>query len=242
MKKLILWDLDGTLIDTIKDLGAAVNHTLDLRGLPSLRLDDYRHMVGHGVRNLVQKALEEALKRSGAEGTTGLEDSYVDSALADFMEYYTANIDVYSRPYPGMPELLSELASAGVRMAVVSNKFQEGTEKLVRRFFPAIDFVAILGDRPGRPLKPSPEIVEEVLRRADAGVGYTRARNEADAVLVGDSPTDVRTAANSGIDAIAVAWGYRSTEELAGNAPAAPLRIAGDVYELRRMLDFSNQP
>ena len=222
MKKLILWDLDGTLIDTLEDLGAAVNHALKLRGLPLLGAEDFRHMVGHGVRNLVQQALEEAVSRVGSAATTpeattsaaptlripaSLDDAYIDAALADFKEFYFAHIDVCTRPYEGMPELLTELAAAGVKMAVVSNKFQEGTELLVREFFPDIDFVAILGNRPGWPLKPSPEIVEEVLGRA----GVSRA----EAILVGDSPTDMRTAANGGIDAIAVGWGYRSPEELA---------------------------
>ena len=213
MKKLILWDLDGTLIDTLEDLGAAVNHALALRGLPLHELPAYRRMVGHGVRNLVLQALPEELRA---------DDAYVDAALADFKAYYSSHIDVCTRPYPGIPELLSDLHARGVRMAVASNKFQEGTEHLIREFFPAVPFVAILGNRPGCPLKPSPEIVEEVL----AAAGISRA----DALMVGDSPTDMRTAANGGIDALAVTWGYRSPEELAGN------RIVGTVEELREVL------
>lgn len=232
MKKIVFWDLDGTLIDTLDDLGAAVNHALALRDLPQLGPDDFRKMVGRGVRNLVAQAVEKA---AGIH-----DDSYIDSALADFKEYYCANIDVFTRPYPGMPELLSELSKAGVKMAVVSNKFQEGTERLVKEFFPDVDFVAILGNRPGWPLKPSPEIVEDVLRRVDGGGEHiSRADgggepgisiSRADAILVGDSPTDMRTAANGRIDAIAVTWGYSSQEEL--NVP----RFARSVEELRRML------
>ena len=222
MKKIVFWDLDGTLIDTLDDLGAAVNHALALRGLPQLGPDDFRKMVGRGVRNLVARAVEKA---------AGIHDDfYIDSALADFKEYYCANIDVFTRPYPGMPELLSELSKAGVKMAVVSNKFQEGTERLVKEFFPDVDFVAILGNRPGWPLKPSPEIVEDVLRRVDGGGEPGISISRADAILVGDSPTDMRTAANGRIDAIAVTWGYSSQEEL--NVP----RFARSVEELRRML------
>ena len=223
-KKLIFWDLDGTLIDTLEDLGAAVNHALALRGLPLLGPEDFRKMVGRGVRNLVAQAVEKAAGRT--------DDAYIDSALADFKEYYCAHIDVFTRPYPGMPELLAELSTAGVKMAVVSNKFQEGTEQLVKEFFPGANFVAILGNRPGWPLKPSPEIVEDVLRRCD---GISRA----DAILVGDSPTDMRTATNGGIDAIAVTWGYSSPEELAAIlATDAPVgtRTAGSVAQLRRLL------
>ena len=280
MKKIVFWDLDGTLIDTLDDLGAAVNHALALRGLPQLGPDDFRKMVGRGVRNLVAQAVEKAAELGEADGgadvagrgwqamasggdrpalATVRTDAYIDTALADFKEYYCANIDVFTRPYPGMPELLLELSKAGVKMAVVSNKFQEGTERLVKEFFPDVDFVAILGNRPGWPLKPSPEIVEDVLRRVDGGgePGISRADgggepgisiSRADAILVGDSPTDMRTAANGRIDAIAVTWGYSSQIELAeflasdpafASTPGGPVshpRFARSVEELRRML------
>ena len=210
MKKLILFDLDGTLIDTIEDLAEAVNHALALRGLPLHTVDEYRGMVGHGVRNLVQQALEASLSVMPGSDLSVMPGSdrasLVDEALADFVDYYSAHIDVHTRPYPGIPELLADLHSRGVQLAVVSNKFQEGTEYLIKRFFPGIDFVAILGNRPGMPLKPSPEIVEEVLSRACVA--------PEDALLVGDSPTDMRTASNGGIEALAVTWGYRSAGEL----------------------------
>jgi phosphoglycolate phosphatase len=198
MKKLILFDLDGTLIDSLEDLSEAVNHALSKRGLPLHTVAEYRRKVGHGVRNLVKQALPE-----------GADDALVDSALTDFKAYYQAHIDVHTRPYAGMPELLTELQAHGVHLAVASNKFQEGTEYLIERFFPGIRFVAILGNRPGAPLKPDPEIVQEVLRKADV--------QPADALLVGDSPTDMKTAANGGIESIAVTWGYRTAEELSGH-------------------------
>ena len=241
MKRLILWDLDGTLIDTLEDLGAAVNHSLALRGLPELGADKYRKMVGHGVRNLVKQALEASVRPTLAEKTAsagptasenyfsgrdpksqfpeantnpahadaGLTDAYIDAALADFKDYYSAHIDVKTRPYGGIPELLTQLQAKGVKMAVASNKFQEGTERLIKEFFPEIEFVAILGNRPGYPLKPEPAIVQEVL--AKAGIGPE------EAIMVGDSPTDMRTAANGGIQGLAVGWGYRTAEELSGN-------------------------
>ena len=255
MKKLILWDLDGTLINTLEDLAAAVDYALELRGLPTHSIEEYRKMVGHGVRNLVKQALEASVSarltpthdssaRPTAGGNyfsqsfaknqfpsaianpthgdagTGLTDAYIDSALADFREYYEAHIDVHTRPYPGIPELLNKLDAMGVKMAVASNKFQEGTEKLIQEFFPDIAFVSILGNRAGYPLKPDPEIVQEVLRKA--GIGPE------DAMMVGDSPTDMKTAANGGIDALAVTWGYRTLEELAGN------RMVHTVEELKR--------
>ena len=230
MKKLILFDLDGTLLDTLEDLSEAVNHALSLRGLPLHSVDEYRRMVGHGVRNLVQQALEasiapvsEALEASNAH----VSEALVDAALADFKAYYQAHIDVHTRPYPGIPELLGALHAAGIQLAVASNKFQEGTEYLIQRFFPDIPFVAILGNRPGAPLKPSPEIVQEVL--SHSGVAPE------DALMVGDSPTDMRTALNGGIDALAVGWGYRSADELSAAFPDG-LAIVGSVPALRIQL------
>ena len=208
---LVLFDLDGTLMDTLADLAEAVNHALGLRGYPLHDLEEYRRMVGHGVRNLVKQALPE-----------GAGEALIDAALADFKAYYTAHIDVHTRPYPGMQELLRDLHAAGVRMAVASNKFQSGTELLIHEFFPEIPFVAILGNREGYPLKPDPEIVGEVLRAA----GVPRAS----AILVGDSGTDMKTAENGGIAAIAVGWGYRPMEA------SEKYRFAGSVTELRTLL------
>ena len=216
---MILWDLDGTLIDTLNDLGEAVSHTLRLRGLPTHGREDYRRMVGHGVRNLVKRALEA----SGVQiEDTPDGDAFLDEALADFKAYYSAHIDVYSKPYPGIPELLAELDAAGVKLAVVSNKFQEGTDHLIREFFPKIRFVAILGNRPGFPLKPDPAIVEEAISLA----GISRP----EALLIGDSPTDMHTAENGGIDSLAVSWGYRTREDLA----AYP--IVNSVVDLRKTI------
>ena len=194
--RLVLFDLDGTLLDTLEDLSAAVNHALGKRGLPGHSTAEYMKMVGHGIRNLVTQALPAEM-----QADAGL----IDSALADFKAYYTAHIDVHTHPYPGMQEVVRRLHEAGVQLAVASNKFQEGAEYLVRKFFPGIPFAAVLGNRPGFPLKPDPEIVGEVLRT-------TGVRPE-EAVLVGDSPTDMKTAANGGIDAIAVSWGYRPMDD-----------------------------
>ncbi|MCR5760199.1 MAG: HAD-IA family hydrolase [Bacteroidales bacterium] len=225
--KLVIFDLDGTLLDTIEDLAEAVNHALRKRGLPLHSLEEYRGMVGHGVRNLVTQALERSLSGCGgaADGRSGAASgstvsAMVDEVLADFKEYYCGHIDVYTHPYPGMAELVKDLHAAGVHMAVASNKFQSGTEKLVHEFFPGIPFVAILGNREGFPLKPDPEIVREAIRAA----------GENDAVLVGDSRTDMQTAANGSIHAIAVGWGYRPM------GPSDQWQYAASVTELRNLL------
>lgn len=234
--KLVIFDLDGTLLDTIEDLAEAVNHALRRRGLPLHSLEEYRGMVGHGVRNLVTQALERSLSGCGgaADGRSGAASgstvsAMVDEVLADFKEYYCGHIDVHTRPYPGMADLVKDLHAAGVHMAVASNKFQSGTEKLVHEFFPGIPFAAILGNREGFPLKPDPEIVGEAMRAAGFMPG-TDSPARSDAVLVGDSRTDMQTAANSGIPAIAVGWGYRPM------GPSDQWQYAGSVTELREML------
>ena len=195
MLKVVIFDLDGTLLNTLEDLGRAVNYALSLRGFPQHSLDEYRGMVGHGVRNLVTVALPKELQADNA---------LIDAALADFKAYYTAHIDVHTRPYAGMVEVVQLLHTRGVKLAIASNKFQSGTETLIAEFFPGIPFVAVLGNRPGYPLKPDPEIVGEVLRQASA--------SPSEAAMVGDSLTDMKTAANGGIRAIAVTWGYRLLE------------------------------
>lgn len=195
MVQAVIFDLDGTLLDTIEDLGEAVNHALSLHGYPLHSMEEYRGMVGHGVRNLVTQALPGELQA---------DENLIDTCLAQFKEYYTSHIDVHTRPYPGMVEVVQQLHARGVKLAIASNKFQSGTETLIAEFFPGIPFVAVLGNRPGYPLKPDPEIVGEVLRQASA--------SPSDAVMVGDSLTDMKTAANGGIRAIAVSWGYKVLE------------------------------
>jgi len=219
--EVAIFDLDGTLIDTIEDLGTAVNHALRLRSLPLHSMEEYKGMVGHGIRDLVTKALPISLQE---------DSSYIDSALKDFREYYSSHIDVHTRPYEGMVALLEELHSAGVRIAVASNKFQEGTERLIREFFPGVEFIAIFGNREGYPLKPDPAIVKEVLSLAGT--------DSSKAVMVGDSRTDIRTAVAGGIDIIAVSWGFRPEEELSqALTELSPTgRLAGSVAQLREFL------
>ena len=194
--KLVIFDLDGTLLDTIDDLKEAVNHAMDLRGFPTFTRDEVMAMVGHGARNLMRQALPIGHK----------DDDMVDAAYNDFRAYYFNHIDIHTKPFAGIHDLLTQLHQEGMLLAVASNKFQEGTEHLIKEFFPEIPFVAVLGGRPGFPLKPDPEIVCEVLRKA--GV------SKEEAVMVGDSPTDMRTAANGGIRGIAVGWGYRNMKDI----------------------------
>ena len=212
--RLVIFDLDGTLLDTVADLGDAVNHALGKRGFPIFTREEYTHKVGHGVRNLVTVSLPEEHQS---------DDALIDECLADFKAWYTSHIDVYTRPYAGMQELIRDLHASGVKLAVASNKFQSGTEYLVDRFFGFAPFVSILGNREGFPLKPDPAIVEECLQKA----GVSRSET----ILVGDSLTDMKTAENGGIPGIAVSWGYRDLHGTPG------VRIAESVAELRYLLN-----
>lgn len=210
MTKLAIFDLDGTLIDTIEDLGTAVNHALGLRGLPQHSIAQYRDMVGHGIRQLVINALGPAAG-----------DPLTDEVLADFVDYYVAHIDVHSRPYPGMQQLLADLQKKGIRLSVASNKFQQGTEKLVREFFPDIHFVAVLGNSPELPLKPDAAVVQLIMEKA----GVSREET----VFVGDSATDMKTAANGGVRSIGVSWGFRPRTDL---QESGAMDIADSAEEL----------
>ena len=201
MEKLAIFDLDGTLIDSIGDLSCAVNHALELRGFPTHSVSECRMMVGHGVRNLVRKALPGGLSD---------DDALVDRTLELFTEYYTEHISVHTRPYPGIADMLERLAGKGIALASASNKFQSGTEKLAEIMFPGIGFVAVLGNRPGWPLKPSPEIIFKAMEAA----GMDRNNASGNVVMCGDSQTDMSTAMNAGICGIGVGWGFRPLTSL----------------------------
>ena len=211
--KLIIFDLDGTLLDTLDDLSAAVNYAMEQRGFPQHTREEYMKMVGHGARNLMSQALPLEHAHDVA---------LIDAVLADFRSYYNAHIDVYTKPFPGIPQLLDRLHQKDIKLAVASNKFQEGTEHLIKEFFPDIPFVAILGNRPSNPLKPDPEVVEEILQKAGL--------SKADTIMVGDSDTDMETAVNGGIRGIAVGWGYRDMRGIEG------LTVVETIEELQKLL------
>lgn len=194
--KLVIFDLDGTLLNTIADLGNAVNHTLAEKGLPQHTLTDYKMMVGHGMRNLVKSALPEQYRQ----------DVFVLNILNEFLDFYMDNIDKETVPYPGVPELLSSIDSLGIKMAVASNKLQAGTDKLIRAFFPSIQFTDICGNGKRFSLKPDPALVKYLMSNAGTDKETT--------IMVGDSETDIQTAHNAGIKVIAVTWGFRPEEYL----------------------------
>ncbi len=214
--RLAIFDLDGTLLDTIGDLAEACNYMLSLRELGSHTREEYAKMVGNGILNLVKRALPEELRT----------DEYAMAARADFLDFYIANIDRHTRPYEGIYEVLRTLQDEGWSLAVASNKFDEGTQKLVRSIFPDIHFSAIYGNKEGFPLKPDAALLDLIIKECDADVATTW--------MIGDSGVDIQTAKNAGVRSIGCSWGFRPRTELEEfgadyivDAPSEILQILG---------------
>ena len=195
--KALLFDLDGTLLDTLEDLACACNRVLASRGLPPHSLNAYRQFVGKGARSLIAQILPETL---------GREEEAVQAALADFKTEYAQCWREHSRPYPGIPALLDALVQQGLRLAVLSNKPHAFTELCVQTLLPDWPFYPVLGQRDGVPRKPDPAGALECARLLELA--------PAEILYVGDSDVDMQTAKGAGMQAVGVLWGFRGAEEL----------------------------
>ncbi len=196
MKKLVIFDLDGTLLNTIEDLGQAANYALERNGYATHSMASYPYFVGNGVRRLMTRVLPEDAR----------DDEKVDRVLKDFLEYYDEHCTDFTKPYNGMPELLQDLRDSGIAIAVASNKYQKAVSKIIPHYFPDINFVAIEGQKEGVNVKPDPSIVFAILAQAKVA--------KADCLYVGDSGVDMETARRACIDSVGVTWGFRSMKEL----------------------------
>ena len=201
MKKLVIFDLDGTLLDTIADLAVATNYALQQLGYPTHAEETIRTFVGNGINKLLERALPTDEKN----------EANVMRMRTYFVPYYDEHNADLSGPYPGIVALLEEIQKRGLMIAVASNKYQEATAKLVAQYFPTIDFVEVLGQRDGIAVKPDPTIVFDILKKAKVA--------PEDVLYVGDSGVDMQTAQNAGIDAVAVTWGFRPRAELEDYQP-----------------------
>lgn len=213
MKKAVIFDLDGTLVNSIGDLWAGVNRALEMCGLPAHPVDAYRFMVGDGIMKLFERALPEELRTQ--EMVCRIRDIFVPW-------YEVHNVD-RSRPYEGICELLGELKRRGVRLAVASNKYHSATLKIIDHFFGEVGFEVVLGHREGAAGKPDPQIVEEILD--------TMGLEREEVLYVGDTNVDMQTARNAGVDCIGVAWGFRPREELAAHNPLAIIDYPAQLVE-----------
>ena len=214
-KRLVIFDLDGTLLDTIGDIAAAVNHALQIAGFPTHEREAYRFMVGSGIMKLFERALPQ--EERTAENVALIREHFIP-----YYETHKADLTI---PYEGVVELLAELHRRGVKLAVASNKYHQATQALVGHYFPTTPFCAVLGHRDGMAVKPSPEIVWEIMRVA--GVNKTE-----EVVYVGDSDVDMLTAHNAGVEAVGVSWGFRPREELATHKPKAIVDSPAEILGL----------
>lgn len=218
MKKLIIFDLDGTLLDTVEDLAVSVNHALGQCGHPTHSTDDYKLFIGKGINNLFRRALPE--EHCSEENVMRMREL--------FLAYYDKHNTDFTKPYEGIPELLAKLQEKGVKLAVASNKYQAATEKLAAEFFPGIKFEVVFGQREGVPVKPDPMVVVEILSLTCIA--------HMDTLYIGDSGVDMQTAKNAGVESVGVKWGFRTEEELLSNGaihtvdtPSEILPIAGVI-------------
>ena len=194
MKHAVIFDLDGTLLNTLGDLRAATNHALEVRGLPPHSMEEIRQFIGNGIRLLICRAIPE-----------GTPEAEIDAALDDFKAYYAAHIHDRTVPYDGIPQLLTALRKRGIKVAVLSNKIDSASQQLIEYFFPEKTDV-VFGEHVGVPRKPDPTSCRMVMQQL--GVQPEQV------LYVGDSGTDMQTAKNAGLYAVGVTWGFRSKEVL----------------------------
>ena len=214
MKKLVIFDLDGTLLNTIEDLGHACNYALEKNGFPTHTIASYPFFVGNGVKRLITRVLPEDYR----------DESTIATLLADFKFYYDQHNCDCTKPYDGITELLLDLRDAGVMMAVASNKYQKAVDKIISHFFGDEQFIAIEGQVDGRNRKPDPSVVFSILAKARVP--------KADVLYVGDSGVDMETARRACIDSVGVTWGFRPEKELVESFAGTIIHSPADIFSL----------
>ena len=190
MFQLVIFDLDGTILDTLEDLYLSVNHALRKNELPERTMEEVRRFVGNGIRKLIERAVPEESS-----------EELIEQVHADFTAYYEVHCADHTKPYDGIPELIRSLRAAGMQTAVVSNKADYAVQSLCRKYFPDL-FDAVAGEKEGIRRKPAPDSVNLVLNQL--------AVKREQSVYIGDSDVDILTAKNSGMPCISVDWGFRS--------------------------------
>lgn len=209
----IIFDLDGTLINTIADLGLACNHALACAGYPTHELAEYPHLVGNGVNKLIERALPASAKQDKQQT-----EAEIQRLRKDFIPYYNAHNCDHTVPYEGMAEVLATLKQRGAKLAVASNKYQEATRKIIDHYFPNT-FDVVFGEREGVPRKPDPQVVHDILALLP----------DEKVVYVGDSLVDIATARNAGLPVIACSWGFVSREDLESAKPDYLIDTAKEI-------------
>lgn len=212
--ELIIFDMDGTILDTLEDLKNSMNHTLRLYHMPERTLEEIRSFVGNGIRKLVERAI-----------AANTPTEQIDKIHQDFMDYYQIHCSDFTKPYPGIVSLLQSLKAQGYKTAVVSNKADSAVQDLCLQYFPNLFDIAI-GERSGIARKPAPDMVNLALQKLEI--------THEKAVYIGDSDVDVATAKNSNLDMIAVDWGFRSRDFLISQGACT---IASSPEEILPLLE-----
>lgn len=214
MVRAVIFDLDGTLLDTLEDIGRAANRVLSAHGFPEHPLESYKYYVGDGAAVLFQRALPAGLGQGDVLGR----------CLEEFREDYGRTWNIATVPYPGIPELLDELAGRGVRMSVLSNKPHAITEACVRGYLSAWSFEVVLGHREGEPKKPDPSGALSIAAHAGLPPG--------EFLYLGDTGTDMETARRAGMHPVGALWGFRTAEELQAHGAEYTLRQPQELIDL----------
>ncbi len=212
MKKIVIFDLDGTLLNTLDDLADSTNYALAKFGYPTRTIEEVRQFVGNGVAKLIERAIPN-----------GKNNPNFEKCLAIFKENYAQNMYNKTAPYTGILEMLSNLKSKGLKIAVVSNKFDLAVKELCKKYFDGyIDFAAGENEAQGIKKKPAPDTVFTVLKEFEL--------NPEDAVYVGDSDVDIMTAKNSQMPCISVTWGFRDEDFLLKNGATILINTTSEIY------------
>ena len=210
--KAYIFDLDGTLLDTLEDLADAVNYGMRKNSFPERSLEEVRSFVGDGMRLLV--------KRAAPEGTG---EEILEKVFSDFREYYSVHYMDKTKPYEGVKESLGKLKSRGGRLCVISNKADYAVRLLMDQFFPGV-FESVAGEREGIRRKPAPDSLLAVMRE----LGLSKE----ECVYIGDSDTDIETAKNAGVDPVSVSWGFRSEEFLKSRGAERILKNPAELADI----------
>ena len=212
----VLFDLDGTLLDTIDDLAAALNAARQMNGLPPQDLALVKSFIGNGKRKLIERSL--------SDDPGVFDDAFADKLMSDNIQYYNSHCMVQTKPYDGMEELIRRLKSDGLKICCITNKDNEPAQALIGRFFPDM-FDYVSGSMPGVAVKPD---AEPVMRCCDK-LGIDTGR----CVYIGDSEVDIQTAVNAGMDSVSVCWGYKTREFL---EQEGAMQICSRPLDLRRYI------
>lgn len=210
--KAVIFDMDGTILNTLEDLKNATNYSLRQFGMPERSLEEVRMFVGNGIRKLVERAVP-----------AGTSKEKIDQILDVFLEYYEIHSADNTSPYPGILELVEKLKKSGIKTAVSTNKADVPAQELGREYFNGI-FDLIVGQQDGLKVKPAPDSVNKILSILDI--------QKKDAIYIGDSDVDVQTAKNSGLDFIGVSWGFRGREFLEKNGAKNIVDNANEILNL----------